>query len=133
MIGVGILGIGGYFGYKTYFADTSGTSTVQVEQAKEVLAADDPLAEAEAQAKSADSDTRNSALIALLKIGEDTGESEDRRIKAYMLAAEMADPETFDASASAFQEPSPRTALRYYRSAAELGADVSAQITRLEN
>ena len=124
---------GGYYVYDT-FLNTAGKSSAQIEGGKEILNdPDDPLAKAISETKSSNFDDRNSALIALLAIGKDKDETAERRVQAYTVAAEMADPATFDASESAFKEPSPRTALRYYKDAASLGADVSEAINRLEN
>ncbi|WP_299845564.1 serine/threonine-protein kinase [uncultured Roseovarius sp.] len=114
--------------------DLNGQSKDQAEVTETILEKDDPFAEANRLRTSESFDERNGAFAALKLMGDDTSESNEVRIKAYIMIAEMADPETFEVEKSAFEAPDPRTALRYYKSAADLGSqDVSDAISRLEN
>lgn len=114
--------------------DLGGQSKDQAKVSETILAADDPFAEANRLRNSTSFEERNGAMGALIKIGGDTAEADKTRIKAYIMLAEMADPETFEEAKSAFKEPDPRSALRYYKSAADLGSqDVGDAIKRLEN
>lgn len=112
----------------------SGGASEQVEETITIVQSVDPITLAIEKSDSPNFDTRNSALGAFIEIGRNTDEDTEIRIQAYVHAAEMADPETFDVDRSAFEEPSPRTALRFYKDAQDLGAtDVADAIRRLEN
>ena len=114
--------------------DLDGKSKDQAKISETILAKDDPFAEADRLRNSESFEERNGALGALITIGADTAKTDETRIKAYIMLAEMADPETFEEAKSAFKEPDPRSALRYYKSAADLGSqEVSDAIKRLEN
>ncbi|MEM7710557.1 MAG: serine/threonine protein kinase, partial [Pseudomonadota bacterium] len=113
--------------------DLSGASIDQTTEARQALEADDPLAQVRSMIAEGTEDSLNAALGALLAIGQDDAESDSDRIEALVLAAEMADPETFDAATSPFGEPNSGFARRHYATAAELGSDSARRaVNRLQ-
>ena len=135
VLALAVIGGGAFYLMPERFGSgLTGTSTDQVEGAVEAMKDPDPLEAAKKLQASNDLDDRNAALAVYLKFGSDTEAETEKRIEAYILAAKMADPETFDETKSAFKEASARTALRFYKEARDLGStEVNAAISRLEN
>lgn len=96
--------------------------------------ADDPLQEYRQMIASGEDNALNAALGGLMQFGGDDKNSDPDRIAALILAAEMADPDTFDPSRSPFDNPEPSMARRLYTSAADLGSEPAARAAaRLED
>lgn len=120
------VGGGGYWwASQNKGSSATGDAIEQGDIGAGALQADDPLAEIKALIASGGADNLNGALAALLAMGRDATASTDARIAALIMAAEMVDPETFDADASPFDAPNPGMARRFYQSAADLGSDTA--------
>ena len=127
------IGAGAFFMMPETTAEVSDDLQDQITGAEEAIKKPDPLEAAKELQASSDLNDRNAALAVYLKFGGDAEQETGKRIEAFILAAEMADPKTFDASKSAFGEASARTALRFYKEARDLGdTSVNAAIARLE-
>jgi serine/threonine-protein kinase len=102
---------------------TTGASITQAETANEALAADDPLASMIALIDKGGSDNLNAAFGALMAYGNDKANADTDRRKAYVMVAQMYDPDTYDATRSPFPGPNATAARRFYQRAADLGSD----------
>lgn len=117
---------GGVFGWKAgWFGGPSSpaVSQGQAAVAKELVAAEDPLAEIRARIDQGGADNLNAAFGGLMAVARDSAHPVPTRQDAYLMMAEMYDPATFDAARSPFREPDANAARRQYQAAADLGSD----------
>ncbi len=96
-------------------------SLEQAEAAQQLLAEDDPIAQAKATIESGDKGQIGEVLGAMIKLLADESAASAVRIEAALIVARMYDPETFDALRSPFDEPNATAAQRYYEVAEQLG------------
>lgn len=100
--------------------------------AKQMLAADDPLNEVEQRVAAGGAENLNAALGALIAYQKDAARPAATRQKAAILIARMYDPATWDAAHSPFRAPNVAAARRYYGAAADLGStEAAAALARL--
>ena len=123
---VAVLAAGGAVGWQMSWFGGAGDAPVssgQAEDAKDIVAAEDPLAEIRARIDQGGADNLNAAFGGLMALARDEGNPAQMRQDAYMMMAEMYDPATFDANRSPFREPDANAARRQYKAAAELGSE----------
>lgn len=117
------LGGGAWYWFTQLPPPISGGVTV----ARETLATEDPLAAAEAQIEKGGADNLNAALGVLITYARDTARPAESRQRAAILIARMYDPATHDVAHSPFPEPNATAAMKYYKTAADLGAAEAAE------
>lgn len=129
LVAAGVIGLAVIAGGAWYFLTQAGGAAVPVDQsvtdARETLAADDPLGAARGQIQAGGKENLGAALGALIAISNDATMSDQDRMDANILIAEMYDPETHDTARSPFDRPDPSAARRYYQKAADLGSDTA--------
>lgn len=123
---VAVLAAGGAVGWQMGWFGGAGDAPVssgQAEEAKAMVAAEDPLAEIRARIDAGGADNLNAAFGGLMALARDEGNPVEMRQDAYLMMAEMYDPATFDAARSPFREPDANAARRQYKAAADLGSE----------
>ena len=132
VVGLAILaGVGHQF--LPGLTEGEGRARVEGEIGIEALAAEDPLAETRGLIEAGGETNLNAAFGALLTYGREATNSDQDRITALILAAEMADPQTHGSVATPFEAPDPGLARRIYNQAADLGSQPAADAAaRLE-
>lgn len=111
LVAAGVIGLAVIAGGAWYFLTQAGGAAVPVDQsvtdARETLAADDPLGAARGQIQAGGKENLGAALGALIAISNDATMSDQDRMDANILIAEMYDPETHDTARSPFDRPDP--------------------------
>jgi serine/threonine-protein kinase len=123
---------GGWFFLSKGGKSGTGASVTQADVAAETVAKDDPITEAVALINNGGEANLNAAFGALMALSQNPEQTDERRISASILIAEMYDPTTHDVARSPFARPNPAAARRYYQRAADLGSEEAAEaISRL--
>lgn len=128
---VGLLAIAGAAGW---FARQGRPAPIRadVQDARKVLAQNDPLQKIAGMIDAGGAEKLNAALGALIAYQRDAANPAPQRERAAIMIAHMYDPSTFDPVRSPFTQPNAKAARRYYQLAADLGsADAAAALKKL--